>query len=123
MSGDIAHTNAALVEAVLTGDVARTGEVRDAIAQAMAAAGTGSAPAWAAARALGAVHQRTRPERPLTADLQRALDGAVEVSAGPVAVLGPWVARLRVRTFDEPRLQRVVALIEAVAEAVDAGRG
>lgn len=118
MSNGITHTDTELVEAVLTGDLVRSAEVRDAVAQAMAAAGLGPAPARTLAEALHRVHGRATRGRPLTADVQRALDGAVEVNAAPVAVLGPWVARLRLRTFDEPRLGRLTSLVDAIATAL-----
>ncbi|MEZ4269017.1 MAG: hypothetical protein R3F39_21880 [Myxococcota bacterium] len=123
MKGDITPADAGLVEAVLTGDAARTAEVRDAMARELAAAGLGAEVARAAADALARVHGRAREGRPLTADLQRALDGVMEVSVAPAPVLSAWVGRLRVRTFDEPRLGRVAALVAEVATALQTPEG
>lgn len=118
MTAEITHRDSGLIEAVLTGDAARTGEVRDAMARGMAAAGLGAEVVGAAAEALARVHGRAQAGRPLTADVQRALDGAMEVSVAPVPVLSAWVGPMRVRTFDEPRLGRVTALLAEVAAAL-----
>jgi hypothetical protein len=117
MSGGVEPSQAAVIEAVLSGDEVATRAAVAAAGRAMAAAGAGAGAARAAAEGLAAVHARARAGRPLTADLQRALDGAVEVGAATVPGLAPWVVRLRVRTFDEARLARLLAFTRAVSEA------
>ncbi|MCB9727444.1 MAG: hypothetical protein H6744_01990 [Deltaproteobacteria bacterium] len=110
----------ARAEAVLTGDAGAAEALRGELVAAMRAAAVPAEVARAAAEAIAAVHARVRPGRPLTADHQRALDGAVEVGVTGVPALGPWVTRLRILTFDEPRLGRLSELVGGVARELEA---